>query len=92
MPAKWKKITAARYWEMLEILPPALMTYRGFLLGEARDHDAAGRPRFTAFVERVKTSAINGNVADNDYFESTTAMTVAEFKDVTLVDVLDNLA
>ena len=67
----WTKITKERYWEMLEILPPACMTGNGFLVGEPWDHNSDGQPRFAAFVE-----------IDGDHFEASGPMTVAEFKAV----------
>ena len=72
----WKKTTEARYWEMLEILPPAAQSLYGFLVGEPWDHRACTvtksvEPvaRFQAFVE------VGGK-----FYENTTPMTIAEFK------------
>lgn len=49
-PIKWTETTQARFDEMLECLPPALMIGGGFLVGEPQDHDASdGRPRYDAF-------------------------------------------
>lgn len=52
-PIEWTETTRERYWEMLNVLPPAAHTNGGFLVGEACDHHAGnGCPRFSAFVER----------------------------------------
>ena len=52
-PIVWEETTEERYFEMLEVLPPALMASGGFLVGEAYDHDAGnGQPRFQAFRKR----------------------------------------
>lgn len=69
-PIEWEPTTEERYFEMLEVLPPALMTSCGFLVGEPMDHDAGnGQPRFHAFRKR-------GNV-----FEfASRPMTEAEFR------------
>ena len=40
----WKRTTEAKYDEMLEILPPALWTGLGFLVGEPLDHDDNREP------------------------------------------------
>lgn len=41
-----------RYWEMLEVLPPAAMGGGGFLVGEPCDHHAiTGQPRYDGFRE-----------------------------------------
>jgi len=65
----WIEVPEARYWEMLECLPPEIMTGHGFLVGEPWDHNAAGQPRFSAFVE------LNGK-----HYESAEPLTVAQFK------------
>ncbi len=69
---KFTKTTEARYWEMLEVLPPEIMTGYGFLVGEPMDHNSRGQPRFSAFVEYPAGT----------FFESVEAMTVGEFKAV----------
>jgi hypothetical protein len=38
MTITWKPTTGTKYWEMLEVLPPAVMTGRGFLVGEPVTH------------------------------------------------------
>ena len=51
-PITWSETTQKRFWEMLEVLPPAAGTpgFRAFLVGEPWDHDAGnGQPRFQAF-------------------------------------------
>lgn len=69
-PISWEPTTQERYYEMLEVLPPAAMLGGGFLVGEPWDHDAGnGQPRFQAFRQR------------GDVFEaSDRPMTRAEFR------------
>jgi hypothetical protein len=68
---KWKEVTEARYDEMLCILPPAMQTGFGFLVGEPHDHNRQGLPRFAAFIQ-----------VDDKFYESDTPLTRAEFKEV----------
>lgn len=71
-PVEWRECSEARYMDMLEVLPPAHMEPRGFLVGEPWDHDAAtGRPRFAAFRHTRLA-----------YLESSRPMTVVEFRAV----------
>ena len=75
-PAKlsWVEVDEARYDEMLNILPPAIWDIsKGFLVGEAWDHDADDRPRYAAFVK------LRGR-----YYEATLPMTLEEFKNLDL--------
>lgn len=65
----WEQVTSDRYWEMLEVLPPACMTGLGFLVGEPMDHNAEGRPRFSAFVE-----------IDGTHYEADEPMTIRDFR------------
>lgn len=52
-PIVWTRTTRAKYWEMLEVLPPALWIGGAFLVGEPTDHHAStGRPRFAAYWQR----------------------------------------
>lgn len=69
----WTETTAEQYDEMLNVLPPALWTREGFLVGEPWDHDAAtGAPRFQAFIAKAGA-----------YYVASRPMTRAEFKDAT---------
>lgn len=53
-PGTWEPITEERYWELLNVLPPAAQKRGGFLVGEASDHHAGtGRPRFTCCREKA---------------------------------------
>lgn len=66
----WKATTKARYWDMLEVLPPAVMGGGAFMVGEPMNHDpATGQPTFTGFKQ----------VGDK-YFEATEPMTIAAFR------------
>lgn len=71
MTTTWKRVSKARYWEMLEVLPPAVMGGGGFLVGEPMDTNADGKLTFSAFLEK------NGK-----YFESSRPMTIKEFRAV----------
>ena len=68
---KWKRVSRDRYWEMLECLPPAVMGGGGFLVGEPMNHNAAGQPTFTAFLQKGE-----------QYFEASAPMTIKEFRAV----------
>ena len=75
----WKEVTQGRYCAMLEMLPPAIQTANGFLVGEAARHRECEitrqcRAAYAAFVER-----------DGRYFESETPLTVPEFKHLKFV-------
>lgn len=70
VPVTWAEVTEERFYDMLEVLPPAWMGRGGFLVGEPWDHHArTGQPRFAAFVQRAKK-----------FYEASRPMTVAEFK------------
>ena len=78
----WIEVDESRYDEMLGVLPPALMTAIGFLVGEPMDHryctvTKVVRPRYAAFVRYGER-----------FFESAFAMTIPEFKAVTMTDVV----
>ena len=73
---KFTKTTEEKYWEMLGVLPPAIMTGYGFLVGEPMDHNAQGRPRFSCFMEYR-----------GEFFESVAPMTIAEFKAIKSEDL-----
>lgn len=76
MKQTWKRVSQDRYWEMLGILPPAVQTGSGFLVGEPMDHaNDTGRPRYAAFVEK-----------GGRFYEGVTPMTVAEFAGPNAID------
>jgi len=69
-PIEWTETTEEKYFEMLEVLPPAYMGNGGFLVGEPYDHDAGnGQPRWTAFRQ-----------VGEKFFAANRPMTIAEFK------------
>ncbi len=80
IPTRWKAISAQRYLELLEILPPLDWSAKGFLVGEAVSHTEEGATTFTACAE----------VGDR-YFESTAPITRAQFRALTAADVLGNV-
>lgn len=47
-----EKITAERYREMLEVLPPARWIGGSFLVGEAMSHDDDGQARYAYYFRR----------------------------------------
>jgi hypothetical protein len=66
----WEETTEARFYEMLNVLPPALWESGGFLVGEPYDHDYGnGQPRYSAY--RLK----NGR-----YETGSRPMTKAEYR------------
>jgi hypothetical protein len=72
----FKRTDASRYWDFLEILPPAWQDHRGFLVGEPMNHricKASGtmKPVYLAFIHR-----------GGYYWESKEPMSVLEFRAV----------
>ncbi len=71
---RFKQVTEQRYDEMLGILPPALMSSRGFLVGEPWSHrpcritNRPDQPTFAAFVNYIGA-----------HWEAEEPMTIAEF-------------
>ncbi len=70
----WQPTSEERYWEMLEVLPPAFMTGGGFLVGEPFDHGLCAitrsmRPRYEAFIQD-----------GGKFYVSDRALTIPEFK------------
>lgn len=52
-PLDLTEVTEEQFDEMLNVLPPAAMNARGFLVGEPMYHHAgSGRPCFTCFVSQ----------------------------------------
>lgn len=81
----WKEVTEARYWEMLGVLPPAIQTRLGFLVGEPMDHGRCTitshiKPRFSAFAE------VGGK-----FYECSRPMTIPEFKAIKSKAVLESV-
>lgn len=69
-PIQWKPCTKEKYWNALEVLPPACQMGGGFLLGEPMDHSAStGQPRFSAYLQRGK-----------EYVASDRPITIDEFR------------
>jgi hypothetical protein len=69
----WKLTSKKKYWEALEILPPAYQDATGFLIGEPTDHAECTvtktvLPRYSAYREK------NGR-----YYASVSPMTIPEF-------------
>ena len=67
----WTKTTSERYYEMLECLPPEIMTSHGFLVGEPMYHNRKGEPVFTGFVEY-----------DGEFYEADECFTVKQFREL----------
>lgn len=69
-PIEWAECSKERYWEMLEVLPPAAWRSGVFLVGEPTDSDAGnGRPRFDGYRQWGST-----------YYASSRPMTIQEFQ------------
>lgn len=73
----WTEVTEQRYDEMLGVLPPAIYTQHGYLVGEPVTHNAKGQPVFDAFI-RFRRNGYEFYC----YFECDTPMTVQEFRKV----------
>lgn len=67
-PAEWIPTTKAMYWEMLEVLPPEIMSQTAFLVGEATRHSQDGKAVYSCFKQ-----------VNDDYFAK--HLTVSEFKE-----------
>ena len=70
----WKECTAARFYEMLGVLPPAYQDHMGFLVGEPMSHRGCRvamqiAPTFAAFITH-----------NDKYYECKEPLTVAEFR------------
>jgi hypothetical protein len=69
-PITWDECTEDRYYDMLEVLPPAYMGHGGFLVGEPCDHDASnGQPRYQGFC-----------ISNGKFYQGSRPMTIREFK------------
>ena len=69
----WKEVTAERYDEQLGVVPPAIYTGDGFLVGEPFDHR-------TCAVRGVIAATYAALVQIGDKFYEGPNMTLAEFK------------
>jgi hypothetical protein len=67
----WKEVTEARYMDMLEMVPPAVMGPTGFMVGEPASQTAEGELTFAAFRQK-----------DGKHYEADRPMTVREFRRV----------
>ena len=73
----WTETTEARYYEMLDVLPPACSRGNGFLVGEPWDHHAiTGRPRYQACL-----------FYGGKYYASSRPVSVTEFLNPALMTV-----
>ncbi len=66
----WIATTREKYWEMLEVLPPAAMRNGAFMVGEAMDHHK-GSPRFSCFKQ-----------VGEQYFELSQPITMKRFQEL----------
>jgi hypothetical protein len=69
----WKSTSRQKYWDALEVLPPAYQDAFGFLLGEPHDHAQCEvtkvvLPRYDAYVEKRKR-----------YYASIRPLTIPEY-------------
>jgi hypothetical protein len=70
----FKRTTKAKYWEALEVLPPAYQDAKGFLLGEPETHRTC-----TVTGKMSPTYAAYMQIGDR-YYASVSSMTIAEYK------------
>lgn len=75
-----KEITAERYNEALEILPPALWLANRFLIGEPADH------RRCTITKKVLPTYSASSLRTASYYESD-PMTVPEFRALKVKDL-----
>lgn len=76
-PVEWLPTTEARFYEMLECLPPAMWTATGFLVGEPYDHDAlSGRPRYQAFRQRGNVFEVANRPMTREEFRAVARTTI----------------
>ena len=69
-PITLSEVSEKHYWEMLEVLPPAIMLAGNFCVGEPVDHCAeTQQPRYDAFFSD-----------GSKYFAALRPMTVKEFR------------
>ena len=68
---KDSEVTAEKYYEMLEVLPPQAMNANSFLVGEPSDHakDASGvyRPRYALYFTVGEKFYYGGLASEDDY-------------------------
>ena len=51
-PDQWIPTTKNMYWEMLEVLPPEIMSQTAFLVGEASNHNKDGKAVYSCFTSK----------------------------------------
>jgi hypothetical protein len=83
MSSDWKEVPEQRYDEQMGVLPPAIYTTNGFLVGEPHDH----RPcKVRGFVTATYAAFVS---FEGRFFEGPN-MTVAEFKKLDITTVLSS--
>ena len=70
---KWKRVDEKRYMEMLEILPPAHWTGKGFLVGEPSSH------RKCKLTNRLSATYQAFITYNGKFYEGDEPMTLGEF-------------
>lgn len=81
-PQVWEEVSEERYDEMLGVLPPAIMTGFGFLVGEPSTHrtcDVTGDVR-AAWQPFARVGS--------KYYGATQCMTIPEFKQLKMSDIV----
>lgn len=73
----FKPCSEERYHEMLEVLPPIAWMNKGFLVGEPWTHRTC---KVTGMVQPAYTAMVVRKGALGGYYESTVALTVAEWR------------
>ena len=82
---KWVEVTADRYEEMLNVLPPVEWNKLGFLVGEANSHRKCTvtgyfRADYSAFV------ALHGK-----HYACEESLTIPEWRAITPQSILENM-
>lgn len=86
MTPQWKPITATRYDDLLEVLPPALMAHNGFLMGEPMIHRTC---RVTGTLAPAYLACLSRR---GQCYEALEPYTVEEFRTLTAAEIVRTFA
>ena len=85
MTITWSRSTSEKYWYALEVLPPAVMNFGGFLVGEPMDHATCAvtgevLPRYEGWLERGAEKLPEGGWSEGRFYVSSRPLTLPEFR------------
>ncbi len=81
MTPQWKPITASRYDDLFEVLPPAMMAHNGFLMGDPIAHRTC---RITGTLTPTYLACLS---LRGQCYEALAPYTVEEFRALTPRDI-----